>query len=56
MIDGDCSSNSPSRSICALRFPRSYWLFFQERAQSFSNLLHHCSAVLGIYVNAVAPL
>jgi hypothetical protein len=26
----------------------------EERAQSFSNLSHHCSAVFGIYVNAVA--
>ena len=34
--------------------PRQFRLLFQERAQSFSNLLHDCSVVLGIYVNAVA--
>ena len=50
MIDGDCPSNSWSRLICALRLPGSSGSSFRN----VSNLLHNCSAVLGIYVNAVA--
>ena len=34
--------------------PRAFRLFFQDRAQSLPDLLNDCSAVFGIYVDAVA--
>src|SRR5258705_12705311 len=52
-IDGDCSSNSRSRSICVLGLPGAFRLFFQDRAQSLPDLLYDCSAVFGVDVNAV---
>jgi hypothetical protein len=34
--------------------PRAFRLFFQDRAQPLPDLLNDCSAVFGVYVNAVA--
>jgi hypothetical protein len=34
--------------------PRVFWLLFQDRAQSFPDLLNDCTAVSGVYLNAVA--
>jgi len=54
MMDGDCSSNSRSRSICALRLAGSSGSSFMNAASLSPICWHDCSAVLGIYVNAVA--
>ena len=60
----DDGPSRPSRHYLLFQFaepvdlrskaPREFRLFFQNRAQSPPDLLNDCSAVFGVYVNAIA--